>query len=171
MKILVTYSSRAGSTAGVAERIGKTLCKLGEDAIVIPMSEVTDVRNYDAVVAGSAIQAASWLPEAMDFIRKNQEIIMEKPCATFTVCMTLAMAKGEKYRAGIMEWITPVRSLTQPVTEGIFAGALDLKTIKSASDRFKFRLSVLFGVWKTGDHRKWDKIELWASRLPDQLKQ
>jgi len=170
MKILVTYASRAGSTAGVAERIGKTLGKTGEDVVVIPMSEVTDIKDYDAIVAGSAIHAANWLPEAMEFIRKHQEVFLDKPCATFSVCMTMAMSKGEKYRAGIMEWLTPVRAITRTVSEGIFAGALDIRTIKSASDRLKFRLSVLFGVWKTGDHRKWDKIESWASRLPDQLK-
>jgi menaquinone-dependent protoporphyrinogen oxidase len=168
-KILVTYASRAGSTTGVAERIGKVLTKLGEEVTLKPMTEVNDLKEYDAIVAGSAIQAASWLPEAMDFIRKNQEVFMEKPCATFSVCMTMAMSKAEKYRAGVVEWLTPVRALTNPVSEGIFAGALDLKKVKSASDRFKFRLSILFGVWQSGDHRKWDKIEQWASRLPEQF--
>lgn len=168
-KILVTYASMAGSTAGVAERIGKVLAKSGENVICKPMSEVTDLKEYDGVVVGSPIQAASWLPEAMEFLRRNQEVLMEKPCATFTVCMTMALRKGEKYRAGIMEWLTPVRSLVQPLSEGIFAGALDLSKVPSASDRFKFRLSVLLGVWKTGDHRKWDKIEQWAKQLPDIL--
>ncbi len=40
-KILVTYASRAGSTAGVAEKIGKVLRDFGEVAEVKPMHEVT----------------------------------------------------------------------------------------------------------------------------------
>jgi len=169
MKILVAYASRAGSTAGVAERIGKVLTKMGEDVTVKPMSEADDLKSYDAFVTGSAIQAASWLPEAMEFIRKNQELLTEKPCATFTVCMTLAMSKGEQYRAGIVEWLTPVRAITHPVSEGIFAGVLDLKKVPSFSDRLKFRMSILLGFWQAGDHRKWDRIEQWASHLHDQL--
>lgn len=167
MNILVTYASRAGSTAGVAERIGKILSKKGEDVTVKPMSEVKDLSEYDAYVTGSAIQGASWLPEAMEFIRRHQEVFMEKPCATFTVCMTMAMKKGEKYRAGIQEWLTPVRAITNPVSEGIFAGALDLSKVPSKSDRAKFRISILLGFWKEGDHRKWDRIEQWASHLPE----
>ena len=168
-KILVTYASRAGSTAGVAERIARTISKQGEEVILKPMSEVDDMKDYDAFVVGSPIQAASWLPEAMDFIRRYQELFMEKPCATFTVCMTMAMKKGEKYRAGIEEWLTPVRAFTHPVSEGIFSGVLDLKKVPSFSDRLKFRISILLGFWKAGDHRKWDRIEQWAGRLPDLL--
>lgn len=44
--------------------------------------------------------------------------------ATFTVCMTLAMRNGEKYRQGVVEWLGPVRRLAKPVSEGIFAGGL-----------------------------------------------
>jgi hypothetical protein len=29
----------------------------------------------------------------------------------------------------------------------------------------KFRLSVLFGVWKEGDHRDWNAINNWALEL------
>jgi flavodoxin len=36
-KILVTYASRAGSTAGVAEAIGKTLAESGAQVVIIPM--------------------------------------------------------------------------------------------------------------------------------------
>jgi hypothetical protein len=42
--------------------------------------------------------------------------------------------------------------------EGLFAGALDISKIPSFSDRLKFRISFIFGVWKEGDHRNWDAI-------------
>jgi len=64
-KILVTYASRTGSTAGVTKAIGKTLSENGLTVDVLPVQDVKDLESYRAVVAGSAIQAAKWLPEAM----------------------------------------------------------------------------------------------------------
>ncbi len=52
-----------------------------------------------------------------------------------------------------------------PLSEGLFAGVLDIEKIPSFSDRFKFRLSVIFGVWKEGDHRDWQAIQEWATSL------
>lgn len=168
-KILVTYASRAGSTAGVAEKIGKILSDLGEVAEVKPMNEVTDINGYDAVVAGSPVQANQWLPEAMEFMRRNQAVLAVKPFASFTLCMTLVIKKGEEYRPAVSGWIAPVRSLVRPVSEGIFAGVLDLKKVPGAGDRLKFKLSILFGVWPEGDFQNWYEIEKWAAGLPELL--
>jgi menaquinone-dependent protoporphyrinogen oxidase len=164
-KILVTYTSRFGSTAGVAEAIGKTLSENGAQVDVLPMKEVTDLSPYQAVVAGSAINGAIWLPEAMQFMQNHQAELRNKPFAAFLVCMTLSMKKGEQYRSNVSNWLEPVRALVRPVSEGLFAGALDISKIPSFSDRLKFRLSVLFGVWTEGDHRDWNAIKTWAESL------
>jgi len=162
-RILVTYATRLGSTAGVAEAIGQTLAKSGAQVDVRPMAEVEDLSPYQAVVAGSAIRGHELLPEAMQFIRTHQAALLQKPFAAFLVCMTMAMRnpKGREFAA---TWLEPVRSLVRPVSEGLFAGVLDIKRISSFSDRLKFRLSVLFGVWSEGDHRDWDAIRAWAER-------
>lgn len=164
-KILVTYASRAGSTRGVAEAIGKILATGGVTVDVLPMQEVNGLAPYRAVVAGSAIQNKQWLPEAMQFLRAHQSELARKPFAAFLVCMTLAMRNGEKYRPLVAEFLAPVRALVRPVSEGLFAGALDIRKIPSFSDRLKFRLSVLFGIWKEGDHRDWNAIHDWAESL------
>ncbi|HEX9028743.1 MAG TPA: hypothetical protein VF823_06180, partial [Anaerolineales bacterium] len=57
----------------------------------------------------------------------------------------------------------------RPVSEGLFAGALDIRKIPSLGDRVKFRLSVLMGVWSEGDHRDWNAIHAWAKSLNSQL--
>ena len=169
-KILVTYATCTGSTVGVAGAIGKSLAEGGAPVDVLPMQAVKDLAPYQAVVAGSAIHNQRWLPEAMQFIQVHQAELRGKPFAAFLVCMTLAMRNGEKYRPFVAEFMAPVRALVQPVSQGLFAGALDIRKVPSVSDRFKFQLSVLFGVWKEGDHRDWEAIRSWAESLRPQLK-
>lgn len=170
MKILVTYASRTGTTNGIAEEIGITLSKKGFLTDVIPMHQVYNLSQYDAVVAGSAIQAGKWLPEAMQFIHTNKSVLNQKPFAVYLVCMTLAMRNSEKYRDFVSGWLEPVRLLVKPVSEGLFAGKLDISKVPALSNRIKFRLSVLFGIWKEADHRNWQAIRQWAEELDGLLK-
>ena len=90
MTILVTYASRSGSTAEIAEAIGGTFTEHGILVDVRPMTEVTGVAQYQAVVAGSAVRQQQWLPEAMQFLETHQPELVRKPVATFLVCMALA---------------------------------------------------------------------------------
>jgi menaquinone-dependent protoporphyrinogen IX oxidase len=130
---------------------------------------VKDLSLYRAVVAGSAIQAALWLPEAMRFIQENQTQLAGKPFAAFLVCMTLAMPKADQYREHVAAMLDPIKAIVHPVGEGLFAGALDTRKIPSFGDRLKFRLSVMMGVWTEGDHRDWKAIQTWAASLTPKL--
>jgi menaquinone-dependent protoporphyrinogen oxidase len=168
-KILVTYASRTGSTVGVAEAISKILAEGGAKVDLKPMHVVNDLAPYSAVIAGSAIQANQWLPEAMQFLKKHQTDLVNKSVAIFSVCMTLAMPNGEKYRSGVAQWLEPVRRLVIPINEGYFAGILNINKVPDLSDRIKFRISVILGVWKTGDHRNWNAIKDWAINLKNML--
>jgi menaquinone-dependent protoporphyrinogen oxidase len=164
-KILVTHASRFGSTAGVAEAIGKTLAEGGAQVEVLAMREVKELAGYDAVVAGSAINGGAWLPEAMQFMQAHQAELARKPFAAFLVCMTLTMRNAAQYRPHVASWLEPVRGMVKPVSEGLFPGVLDIKKIPSFGDRIKFRISVLLGFWKEGDQRDWEAVRQWAESL------
>ncbi|MGB7536933.1 MAG: flavodoxin domain-containing protein [Anaerolineales bacterium] len=166
-RILVAYASRAGSTAGVADAIGHALAEKGVRVDVRPMREITDVKPYAAVIAGSAIQGG-WLPEAIEFVRVHREDLASKPFAAFLVCITLAMRGGESYRGGLGKHMEPVRALVQPVGEGFFAGRLDLGRLP-APDRLKMSIPVALGIFPQGDHRDWQKIQTWAEEMRPQL--
>ena len=90
-------------------------------------------------------------------MQTHQAALARKPFAAFLVCMTLAILaptacaqcgvpSADKYREHVANWLKPVRALVQPVSEGFFAGVLDISKIPSFSDRLKFRLSVILGV-------------------------
>lgn len=168
-KILVTYASRAGSTAGVAEAIGKTLSEKGLPVDVLPMQAVRDLSSYRAVIAGSAIRGQKWLPEAMQFLSENRSELSRKPFAAFMVCITLSMPNADQYREGLKDWMKPVRALVQPLSEGYFAGALDFSRLPFSFNVLMMRLVVLFGLWKEGDHRDWAAIRTWAENLATRI--
>lgn len=163
--ILIAYATRTGSTKGISEFIGDTLTKLGEKVEIKPVQSVTDLSNYKAIIVGSAIQGSKLMPEAIEFISNNKNELSQKPLGVFLVCMTLAMRNGKKYRSFVSNWLEPVRIIVKPVSEGLFSGILDIQKVPLFSDRFKFKLSVLFRVWTEGDHRDWNEIEGWTKNL------
>ncbi len=171
-KILVTYASRAGSTVGVAEAIGKTLIENGLEVVVRPMLDVHDLSPYRAVVAGSAIRMDSWLPEAMKFVERHQVELNQKPFATFLVCLALSATNEkrlEKSKQGAAKYLQPVRDLVTPVSEGRFAGALDLSKIPELRYRLLFRVPVMLGFFAQGDFRDWNMVRGWANDLSTKL--
>lgn len=164
-RILVTYASRTGSTAEVAEAIGKALAEGGAQVDVLRMQDVNDLSPYSSVVAGSAVRGSKWLPEAVEFIQAHRSTLAQKKFAMFTVCITMAMKNAENYRAGVMTWIAPVRAMVKPLSEGLFPGWLDFSKLPFNFDTLKLRLTVALGIFPSGDHRDWKAIRSWAEGL------
>lgn len=164
-RILVTYASRTGSTAEVAEAIGKTLAEDDFQVDILPMEQVRDLSPYDAVVAGSAIRSSKWLPEAVQFILTHRRALEQRRFAMFTVCITMAMKNGQTYRSAVLNCVAPVRNLVRPLSEEVFAGRLDFARMPLNKDTLLFRLSTAFGLFPRGDHRDWNAIRSWAQSL------
>lgn len=172
MNILVAYASRSGSTTEIAQAIGETLTQRGIAVDVLPMTQVDHLSPYTAVIAGSAVWQQRWLPEAMHFLETHRRELTQKPVATFLVCMALATKNPSRYQHGLraaFAWMAPARNLVHPVSEGYFAGVLELKKINALHFRIALGMMVRLGLFTEGDHRDWDAIGKWADALPTLL--
>ena len=163
-KILVTYASQGGSTAGVAEAIGKTLASKGEDVVILPVTEVDDLSPYQAVVIGSAVHSGKWMPEALAFVERNQNTLRRMPTVVFQVCLMLA-AKNEQYKSMVPDWLAPLRLKIHPVAECSFAGALWPDRYAKLSEKLGLRIFLAAIKLKAGDYRDWDAIHGWAEHI------
>lgn len=165
-RILVTFASRSGTTAGVADVIGETLSANGMAVDIHPMQTVHNLTHYDAVIAGSAIRFDSWLPEAKQFINQHQTLLAQMPVATFLTCLALGISSDDQRESARQkahqQWMRPIREQVSPVSEGLFAGALNLGKLPELHYRLIFRLPVMLGLFKEKDYRDWDAIQQWA---------
>lgn len=168
-KILVTYASRAGSTAEIAQVIGQVLSESGAQVDVLAMQAVTDLAPYQAVVAGSALQKFKWLPEAAAFVRTHREALAQKSFAMFTVGISIAVSDTEKSRSAASKWVAPVRALVNPLSEAFFAGLMDLSKLPRNPETAVLDKLVRLGIFPKDDRRDWNAIRAWAAELKSVL--
>jgi menaquinone-dependent protoporphyrinogen oxidase len=159
-RVLMTYATKAGSTAEIAVRMGETLSRRGLSVDVLPLSKVTDLGPYQSVFLGSAIRVGNVLPEVTNFIQANQAALQKMPLNLFVVCMTLN-EDTEANRQTVSAYLEPVRALVKPASEGLFAGVMDLKKLP-----FFERLMIKAMKAPQGDFRNWDAITAWAAAAP-----
>jgi menaquinone-dependent protoporphyrinogen oxidase len=164
-RILVTYATRTGSTVGVAATIGETLGKHGFAVDVKPVKENPTPEGYQAVLIGSAVNGAKWLPEAVEFVRNHQHALNGVPLALFSVHIMNLGDEG-KSRQNRLAYLDAVRPLLKPLDEAFFAGkGLDPKQ-QSWLEGWLYRT---FKIGPEGDCRDWAKIRGWADGLSPAL--
>ena len=158
-KVLVAYATRCGSTGGVAKAVGQALCAAGAAVEVLPVGEVTDVSAYSAVVLGSAVRIAKWLPEAVRFVEENEQALSRVPVVGFTVCMT-TVEDTDANRNEAQAFAQVARDRIGFASEAIFAGAV-------LKDTLPFLLRQMLKMMDTpeGDYRDWEAIAAWAMDL------
>jgi menaquinone-dependent protoporphyrinogen oxidase len=156
---LVTYATRAGSTAEVASVIGDVLGERGFSVDVKPIKEAPQVEGYGAILIGSAVQGGQWLPEAIQWIKTNQKALQNVPVALFTVHMNNT-GDDEQSRKNREAYLNAVRSLLHPVDVAFFAGKMDAAQL-SFLERFLVRIAKS----PVGDLRDWERIRSWAQSV------
>jgi menaquinone-dependent protoporphyrinogen oxidase len=161
MTVLVTAASRHGSTAEMAEAVGRTLRQRGLDVDVRPAADVAAVDGYEAGVLGSAVYMGHWLEAARQLAESETRALRGRPVWLFS-----SGPVGD-----------PPKPDEQPVDTGaaiaatgarehrLFNGNLDPSRLGFAE-----RAMVRAVRAQTGDFRDWAEIAAWAGEIADALR-
>ncbi|MGO8767421.1 flavodoxin domain-containing protein [Mycobacterium sp.] len=79
MRVLASFGSKRGGTAGLAAMIGDALTEAGCDVAVSPAKDAGDVAGVDAVIVAGALYANGWHRHARRFVRRNASALRELP--------------------------------------------------------------------------------------------
>lgn len=188
-KVLITYTTNAGSTREVAEAVAR---ELGTNSLVTEvrhMEEVQDLNSYRAVVVGGPM-IIGWHRQAVKFLRKHQKALSQVPVAYFFTAISLTRtwdthldgvpiyldpglgkcpqkSKRSSFReryATVEHYLGPVLKQTpqiRPVSAAFFAGKVDYSRLKLPQMLFA---RFIVGA-QPGDRRNWEAIREWAACL------
>ena len=155
-RILVTYATKAGSTADIAAKIGEHFGNRGYEVDVINVNSNPNPSQYDAVILGSCVRMGNWLPDMLKYVETNQTVLQSKQCALFTVHM-MNVGEDESSQAARLAYLDKVRGFLPGSEEVYFLGAMDFSKL-SMLDRFISKMVKA----EESDERDWIKIQQWA---------
>jgi menaquinone-dependent protoporphyrinogen oxidase len=163
-RILVTYATKKGSTAEIAQAIAKEMKALGHNAEAVEIAKVSSPEGYDAVVFGGPMYMGRINGSLGKFVKRHIPALTKVPVAGFVVCLAAA-SKDTEGMAWAKKALHASLSPLEPVAETIFAGKLDPEKLS------------WFQRWITkkvkspvGDFRDWAAIATWARELPGKMK-
>ncbi|MCA9939909.1 MAG: flavodoxin domain-containing protein [Anaerolineales bacterium] len=164
-RVLITYATKHGATAEIAEKIGQVLGQAGLRADVMSVERVTDLTPYQAVVLGSAVYIGQWRKEAVKFLTTHEAMLAVRPLWLFSSGPT-----GEGDPAELLQgWRFPeaqkaIIERIQPRDVAVFHGEIDVEDLnlleKWVSKNVKAPL---------GDFRDWEAITAWAVAIAEAL--
>ncbi len=166
MKLLVTYASKYGSTAEIAEVIGEELHKRHYEVEVKSVDDVDSLIGYDVFVIGSAVYAGGWMKSATRFLYSNQDVLASHPVWLFSSGPT-----GQGDPNEIMDgWTFPedlkaVLEKVEPKDVILFHGKIDPDRLSSTE-----RMIIKSVKATVGDYRDWLVVRGWARRIDLDLK-
>jgi menaquinone-dependent protoporphyrinogen oxidase len=158
-RTLIVYATRCGSTLEIARVVAEELRIRGCAVDLRPVGKVTDLAGYEVVVLGSAVRFGHWLPEAVDFVRRQQAGLGRIPTAFFTV-HGLNTGPDEASRKARLAYLEPVHAVIRPSAETFFAGKMDLSRLS-----FGERLLCKVMSARNADMRDWSAIHTWGKSV------
>lgn len=162
-RILVAYASRKGSTAGIAQAIGKELTLEGYTVDVSEMKSVASLAGYNAVVIGAPVYTGKVTGDVATFVSASREELSRLPVAGFVTGIAPVYPKIGDMKEFIDQLITALAPI-RPVAVTMFAGSIDA----SKMNFIERSLTSLMKV-PTGDFRDWDAITAWARTLAGKM--
>lgn len=166
IQVLVTFATRYGATAEIAERIGQVLRDAGLRADVMPTDRVSDLSSYTAVVLGSGVYIGRWRKEAARFLKANESLLTQRAVWLFSSGPTgegdpIEMSDGWRFPKALQL----IADRIKPRDIAVFHGMIDVSKLTRLHrwmiDKVKAAL---------GDFRNWESITAWASEVAKVLK-
>ena len=151
-RILVAYASRKGSTAGIAQAIGKELTSEGYAVDVSEMKSVTSLEGYNAVVIGVPVYTGKVTGDLAAFVTANKDGLSRLPVAGFVTGIAPVYPKTGDVQGFIDQLVTALTPIS-PVAVTMFAGTLDISKMNFVERSLTSLMKV-----PTGDFRDWDAI-------------
>jgi menaquinone-dependent protoporphyrinogen oxidase len=165
-KVLVTYATKHGATAEIAEKVGGLLRDSGLPVEVLPVERVGDLGPYGAVVLGSGVYMGQWRKEAAAFLEAQEKALTERPVWIFSSGPTGPGDPVEQLKGWrLPEALRPIADRIRPRDLAVFGGALD-----TAKLSFFEKLILKMVKAPVGDFRDWDAIAAWAQGIAAGLK-
>ena len=162
-RILVAYATRNGSTAEIAQAVGRELEKSGAAVTVADMKTVGSLAGYTAVVLGGPLYMGSMEKTVRLFVAKYLAELTEVPVAAFAVGLAPKDPRPEAVGFA-MESLKKAVSPISPVSMVLFTGKLD-----PAKLNFLMRKFMAMAKIPSGDFRDWDAIAAWAHELTEKM--
>lgn len=161
MKVLVTAASRHGSTAEIASIIAGTLQSYDIDAESRPPEAVERVKDYDAVILGSAVYAGEWLEPARAFVARHADDLATRPVFVFS-----SGPLGYRSRPVEPADATTFEMMTGAMDQQVFAGRLVGQDLSMKERLIATKMHAPFG-----DFRPWDDIIDWTREIARYLQE
>ncbi|GIV62912.1 MAG: flavodoxin domain-containing protein [Chloroflexota bacterium] len=158
--ILVTYASRSGSTAEVAEVIAYEIGQYCGRVDVAPVQRVRDLRPYWAVILGSPVRYARWLPEAIAFLSAQRATLRLRLMGVFQLCGSLCQDTPQNREAARQAYEEIRRTFPEfrPLEVGLFGGRVGEEILHHKPPLNPNEL-------KPGDWRDWEAIREWGRKM------
>lgn len=160
MTILLTCSSKHGSTDEVAAVIAERLRAAHIDVETKRPEDVDSVEEYDAFILGSAVYMTTWMPEAVNFTTRFHDVLRARPVWAFSV----GLAGLPKGKVSDPTRIGPVLLAIDPEDHMTFAGCFDPSKLS-----LRERSIAKLGGATEGDYRDWDEVRQWADAIATSL--
>ena len=162
-RILVAYASPHGSTAEIAQAIGKQLHSAGYSVDVMEFKSVSSPDGYQAVVIGGPFYMGKLVGDVGKFIGKNSDALTKVPVAAFGVGVT-PVGKDPTAVGNATKKLHEALAPLKPVAVTIFAGKVDREKLSFFQKFIVGRVHA-----PVGDFRDWAAITAWAIELPPKM--
>lgn len=165
-QILITYATKYGATAEIAEKIGEVLRQSGLDADIVPADRVTNLPSYKAVILGSGVYAGQWLKKAARFLKENEKTLSGQNVWIFSSGPTgqgdpAELLKGWRMPASLKS----IADRIHPKDMAVFHGSISEKKLNFFEKRILKMVKA-----PSGDFRDWNAITAWASSIAGEMK-